>query len=88
MQNEINPMQRSSGSYYPFLESLRCGAKTRKGTACQSPAVHNKKRCRMHGGSLGSGAPLGSKNAMKHGFHTKEAKELKKATRLLLQSLE
>lgn len=28
----------------------RCGAKTRRGTACQSPAMPNG-RCRMHGGA-------------------------------------
>ena len=65
----------------PMHESLRCGAKTRRGTPCQSPAVRGKKRCRMHGGAKGSGAPLGNKNALKHGFYTKEAiAERKKMT--------
>ena len=27
----------------------------------------------MHGGALGSGAPSGNKNALKHGGYTKEA---------------
>ncbi|WP_420854223.1 HGGxSTG domain-containing protein [Sphingopyxis granuli] len=40
------------------------------GTACQSPAVRNKKRCRMHGGAKGSGAQPGNKNAMTHGLRT------------------
>lgn len=80
-------MQREHRSCYPFLQSPRCGAKTRQGTACQSPAIKNKKRCRMHGGSVGSGAPLGSKNAIKQGFHTKEAKNLKKNIRLLFKEL-
>lgn len=31
--------------------------KTRMGTCCRSPAVSSKKRCRMHGGAKGSGAP-------------------------------
>lgn len=82
MKNEINPMQRES---YPFLNSPRCGAKTRKGTACQAPAVLGKKRCRMHGGSKGSGAPLGSSNALKHGFTTHEIKLLKKNIKQLLK---
>ena len=34
-----------------------CGAKTRKGTPCQTPPVTGKARCRMHGGSEGSGRP-------------------------------
>lgn len=28
----------------------RCGAKTRSGNPCKSPAIHGKARCRMHGG--------------------------------------
>jgi len=57
----------------PMLSSLRCGAKTRSGRPCNSPSVHGKKRCRMHGGALGSGAPRGNKNALKHGRYTREA---------------
>jgi uncharacterized protein YjcR len=53
--------------------SLRCGAKTRRGSECRAPAVAGKKRCRMHGGAKGSGAPKGNKNALKHGAFTKEA---------------
>jgi hypothetical protein len=78
-------MQRAKRSCYPFLESPRCGARTRKGTACQSPAVRDKKRCRMHGGAKGSGAPLGSSNALKHGFTTLEIKLLKKNIKQLLK---
>lgn len=57
----------------PMLMSPRCGARTRKGTSCRSPAVSGKKRCRMHGGAKGSGAPMGNQNALKHGTYTKEA---------------
>jgi glucans biosynthesis protein len=39
----------------------------------QVPSVHGKRRCRMHGGALGSGAPRGNKNALKHGRYTREA---------------
>jgi len=80
-------MQRDNRSCYPFLKSPRCGAKTRQDNACQSPAIKGKKRCRMHGGSVGSGAPLGSQNAIKQGFHTREAKNLKKTIRLLFKEL-
>ena len=31
--------------------------------------------CRMHGGVPGSGAPKGNKNAVKHGYYTREAIE-------------
>ncbi|MFZ1148666.1 MAG: HGGxSTG domain-containing protein [Xanthobacteraceae bacterium] len=42
----------------PMLSSPRCGAMTRSGRPCRSPAVRGKRRCRMHGGAAGSGAPL------------------------------
>jgi len=51
----------------------RCGARTRSGTPCRSPAVRGKRRCRMHGGAAGSGAPIGNKNALRHGHYTAEA---------------
>ena len=57
----------------PMLSSPRCGAKTRNGDACRSPAVAGKRRCRMHGGAAGSGAPRGNTNALKHGYFTEEA---------------
>ena len=59
----------------PMAQSPRRGAKTRKGSACPSPAVSGKKRCRMHGGAAGSGAPKGNKNALKHGAYTREVLE-------------
>ena len=61
-----------------MLTSVRCEAKTRKGTPCMSPAVSGKIRCRMHGGAKGTGAPIGNKNAYKTGLHTSESKEFKK----------
>jgi hypothetical protein len=70
-----------------MLSSPRCGAKTRNGGACRSPAVHGKKRCRMHGGAPGSGAPKGNKNALKHGLFTKEAIEQRKQQEALEQEI-
>jgi uncharacterized protein YjcR len=79
----------------PMLSSPRCGAKTRSGKPCMSPAVHGKKRCRMHGGAPGSGAPRGNQNALKHGLYTREAIEerrqlrtLMRQSRLLIQDIE
>jgi uncharacterized protein YjcR len=57
----------------PMLASPRCGVKTRCGGACRSPAVHGKRRCRMHGGARGSGAPQANQNARKHGLFTRDA---------------
>src|SRR5438128_8265375 len=49
----------------------RCGARTRSGKPCQSPAMKNG-RCRMHGGpSLG--APKGNQHAYKHGRYSAES---------------
>jgi uncharacterized protein YjcR len=67
-----NDHPRNTG---PMLSSQRCGAKTRSGKPCMSPAVGGEKRCRMHGGASGSGAPDGNKNALKHGRYTHEAIE-------------
>src|SRR5215204_1330947 len=65
----------------PRIESLeglkvhlspRCGAMTRSGNPCRSPAMPNG-RCRMHGGTS-PGAPKGERNgAYKHGRFTNEA---------------
>jgi uncharacterized protein YjcR len=57
----------------PMLASRRCGAKTRTSGACRSPAVSGRKRCRMHGGAQGSGAPRANQNARKHGLFTRDA---------------
>jgi hypothetical protein len=57
----------------PMLASQRCGAKTRSGGSCRSPAVRGKVRCRMHGGAPGSGAPRANRNARKHGLFTGDA---------------
>jgi hypothetical protein len=51
----------------------RCGAKTRSGEPCRAPALRGKRRCRMHGGAAGSGAPKRNRNARRHGLFTAEA---------------
>jgi hypothetical protein len=68
-----------------MLSSQRCGAKTRSGKPCRSPAVSGKKRCRMHGGAPGSGAPRGNKNALKHGLYTRKAIAQRRQLRDLLR---
>ena len=57
----------------PMQASRRCGAKTRAGKACRAPALRGKRRCRMHGGPVKSGAPRGNRNARKHGRFTRSA---------------
>jgi hypothetical protein len=68
---------------HAFLMSPRCGAKTRAGTPCKSPAMKNG-RCRLHGGKS-TGPPKGNKNALKHGFYTREAIEGRRYIRQLLK---
>ena len=75
---------RHKRNIVPMLASPRCGARTRLGAPCRSPAVSGKKRCRMHGGALGTGAPRGNTNALKHGAYTKEALERRAAIRKLI----
>ena len=70
----------------PMRSSLRCGAKTRSGARCRSPAVSGKKRCRMHGGAKGSGAPAGNRNAFKHGDYTKQYLDMLRKNRALVRT--
>lgn len=58
---------------YAFNLAPRCGAKTRSGLPCKSPAMRSSIRCRMHGG-INSGAPKGNQNAFKHGAFKSETK--------------
>jgi hypothetical protein len=65
-----------------------CGARTRGGHCANRPEP-GKKRCRMHGGAKGSGARPGNKNALKHGYYSKEAiTRRREAKRLLIESLD
>lgn len=86
MKIENDPMQRENTTIYSFMLSPRCEAKTRQGTACKSPSVRNKSRCRMHGGKS-RGAPLRNQHALKHGFNTKEIRIMKRTIKILLKNL-
>jgi hypothetical protein len=78
-QNErVNPMRQW------LRDAKRCGAKTRRGSACQGMAMPNG-RCRMHGGTS-PGAPKGNRNAWKHGYYSEESILLRRAIRALLGS--
>ncbi|WP_423787212.1 HGGxSTG domain-containing protein [Hyphomonas chukchiensis] len=78
-----NLMHRSSEQ--PLSGCRKCGARTRRGTTCRSPAMKNG-RCRMHGGAS-TGAPKGNQNAWKHGKYSAHAdmlSALEKSARGLL----
>jgi len=73
-----------------FTKAPRCGAKTRRGTRCECPAMPNG-RCRLHGGrSSGAKTKEGleriKRAVTKSGMYTKEAKELRAAFRRLMKS--
>jgi hypothetical protein len=68
----------------PMLASPRCGAKTRCGGACRSPAVHGKKtlpHARRRTGTRRTNVNL---NARKHGLFTKDAIAERREIRALL----
>jgi hypothetical protein len=81
-----------------FSQAARCGAKTRRGTSCQCPAMENG-RCRLHGGlSTGPKTAAGIERIRQavttHGRYSQafkqEQRQLKKTlleTRRLYKSL-
>ena len=74
MKTQTNPMQRQSCQPPALGHCRKCGAKTRAGTPCRSPAVKAKARCRMHGGAADGNAPKGKRNgAYSQGRFTTEA---------------
>ena len=69
----------------PMHPSWRCGARTRSGSPCRSPAMPNG-RCRMHGGPS-PGAPKGNRNAFKHGRYSGEAVARRREVAALVRSM-
>ncbi len=69
----------------PMQQSPRCGARTRAGRPCRSPAMTNG-RCRMHGGKS-PGAPRGNSNARKHGLYTATAIAERRELATLIRSM-
>ena len=52
-----------------------CGAKTRQGGSCREVPSEGRKRCRLHGGAKGSGAPAGERNGrFRHGRYSAETR--------------
>src|ERR1051326_606559 len=74
-----------------FRTAPRCGAKTRRGTRCQCPAMRNG-RCRIHGGlSTGAKTKRGlariRRANTKHGQYTNTARASRRTLRLALKAL-
>jgi len=69
----------------PSPTPRQCGARTRAGTPCPTPAMANG-RCRMHGG-LSTGPPKGSQNALKQGRFTAGEKARRREIQALLRRM-
>ena len=72
-------------------KAAKCGAKTRKGTLCEGPAMPNG-RCRMHGGpSTGPRTPEGLERSRRarwiHGLYSEEARQQRAESRRLMKQL-
>ena len=80
----INAMQSPDAAGTRTRAKL-CGAKTRKGQSCRTPAMPNG-RCRMHGGT-NPGAPKGNRNAWKHGHRSAEHQAMRILLRMMRQDL-
>lgn len=78
--------ERHARNVGPMMASEKCGARTRAGGACRSPAVSGRRRCRMHGGAKGSGAPQGNRNAVKTGLYTAEQLATRRQVGLIMRA--
>lgn len=80
-----NPM---NGARPLLTNAPLCQARNRAGKACRCPAVKGGKRCRLHGGAKGSGAPQGERNGMwKHGGYEQEAASLRREVQRVMKVL-
>ena len=64
-------------SVRPDWPSIRCGARTRRGTACQKLPMKGKKRCKLHGG-LSSGPKSAEGKARIAAAHYRHGRRSKK----------
>ena len=69
----------------PMNRAPRCGARTRRQTACECPAMKNG-RCKFHGGKS-TGAPKGNSNALKHGLRSAQMRLNRALLREMIASL-
>jgi hypothetical protein len=73
MSGEAMNAGKRSQQPVQFQKARQCGARTKRGKPCRSPAT-KKGRCRLHGGASGSGGPPGKRNGQyRHGERTKAA---------------
>ena len=63
--------------FEPAWPGQRCGARTRRGTACLKPALKGKTRCQLHGGKATGARTIAglqrlSDAQLRHGKYTKD----------------
>ncbi len=74
LETANNPMSLPQLRLSLMRQAPRCGARNRAGKPCQCPRMKDKRRCRLHGGAHGSGAPRGARNGnYRHGLGTRES---------------
>jgi hypothetical protein len=77
----------------PLAQSChRCGARTRSGASCKSPAMQNG-RCRMHGGTstgprTSEGLERMRRANTRHGIYSEESRRQMRAIRKLVREAE
>jgi hypothetical protein len=71
----------------PDWPGRRCGAKTRRGTPCQKPALKTNARCQFHGGRSVGKSGMANGN-YKNGRYTKERKATVRREKAQLRELE
>src|SRR5262245_43180812 len=87
MSSEPMNADRKKQQPVQFQTARQCGARTKSGKPCRSPAT-KKGRCRLHGGAKGSGGPPGKRNGQyRHGERTKDATAEQRKFSALLKML-
>ena len=80
------PSSLTDWQFGPDWPGHRCGAKTRRGTACLKPALSGKNRCQLHGGK--STGVKGERNGnYRHGRYTKESIANRRAANVRVRGL-
>lgn len=86
MNRESGPL-RNGNPRKDLSTVASCGARTRRGTACQAPAMKNG-RCRSHGGKSTGARTANGKQAQiaantVHGYYGDEGRTLRGRSRLV-----
>jgi hypothetical protein len=90
-QNQRRGWLKNGNPPGDYMKAPRCGAKNRRGTPCQCPAMPNG-RCRLHGGlSTGPRTKEGLERMRqantKHGFYSARSKQLRRESRAALRGI-